>query len=71
MSSYDLVNNFFPFASTVATQASSSSVSYNYMLKFCFGLLVVQEISSLSIPMDKEDFCSENLFFREWFGLQV
>lgn len=42
VNSCDLANKFFSFAGMVVGQASSSSVSYSSMLKFGFGLLMVQ-----------------------------
>jgi len=60
----DLANKSFSFAGMDVGQTRSSSVSYNSMLKFGSGLSVVQEISSLNVPMDEEVLDCEKYFLE-------
>jgi len=47
------------FAGMSVEQANSSSISYSSILKSAFGLLVVQEVPSLNVPLDEEAFNHE------------
>jgi len=66
--SNNLAKNPFSFACMAIVQASSSSVSYNYMIKFGSSPLVVQEIPSLNVLMGEEAL-SYDFFFLEQLDL--
>jgi len=51
---FDLVNKYVSFVGMDFSQASSCMVSYNPMLKFGFGLPVIEEISSLNVLVDEK-----------------
>ena len=60
----DLMNKSFSFVGMIVNQARSSLVSYNSMLKFGYGLPVVQEISYMYVLADEEDLECE-IYFLE------
>lgn len=60
----DSVIKIIYFVGIVSRQEISSSMSHNSILKSIFDLPVVQEVPSLNVPLDEENFSCEKLFLE-------